>query len=214
MIWQKISFEFLGDRVKKRAILCLFLGLVVYPSIAEAQPKVYPHLQIFLVPSQPGERFPFITFWDGFHKLAAGPFPVKLLEREGLSVLLDFSYSKPNEEPPSAARLKIERSDNISSQGRGGLVLMDQLADLIADRGVSKMFPDGPFLVIGHKAPSQGILQLGNIMEEIQRKLLACDKEYRKELDAVLNSLREAPSYERVLKTVESIYPPCPLQRS
>lgn len=211
MIWQKLSF--LGNRVKKKAIFCSVLGLMADPSITEAQQKVYPHLQIFLVASQPGEKTSFITFWDGSHKLAAGPFPTKLLEGVGLNVLLDLSYSKPNEQLPSTARLKIARRDT-SAQGRDGMVLLDQPADLIADRGASKMFPDGPFLVIGHMAPSDGVLRAGNIMEEIQKKLLAYDKEYRKELDAVLDSLKEAPSYERVLKTVESIYPSCPLQRS
>lgn len=196
----------------KRAIFFLVLGLMAYPSITEAPRKMYPHLQIFLVPLQPRESSVFITFWDGSHKLAAGPFPVKLLERAGLSVLLDLSYSKPNEELPSAARLKIQRSDSTSPQDQAGLVLMDQLADLIADRGVSKLFPDGPFLVIGHKAPSGGVARLGNIMEEVQRKLLACDREYRQKLEAVLNSLKGTPSYGHVLKTVESTFPPCPLQ--
>ncbi len=129
-----------------------------------------------------------------------------------MNVQLDLSYSKPNEELPSAARLKIARRDT-SAQDREGMVVLDQPADLIADRGVSKMFPDGPFLVIGHKAHSEGVLQVGNVMGEIQRRLLACNKESRKELDAVLGSSKEAPSYERVLKTVESTFPPCPLQR-
>ena len=187
---------------------------MAHPSIAEGQGKTYPHLQIFLVPSQPGERFPFITFWDGSHKLTAGPFPIKLLERVGLSVLLDLSYSKPNEETPSAARLKIQRRDSTALQDQGSLVLLDQPADLIANRGVSKMFRDGPFLVVGHKAPSEGVLQMGNILEEIHRKLLACDREYRRELEAVLDSLKGAPSYGQVLKTVESTFPPCPFKRS
>ena len=196
----------------KKIAIFLILALISYPAVSKAQPRVYPHLQIFLVPSQPGERSPFITFWDGSHKLAAGPFPIKLLERVGLNVLLDVSYSKPNDELPSAARLKIARRDT-STQDREGMVLLDQRADLIADRGASKMFPDGPFLVIGHKAPSEGVLRVGNIMEEVQQKLLACDKQYRMELDAVLASLKGAPSYEHVVKTVESTFPPCPLQR-
>ena len=196
----------------KKIAIFLILALISYPAVSKAQPRVYPHLQIFLVPSQPGERSPFITFWDGSHKLAAGPFPIKLLERVGLNVLLDVSYSKPNDELPSAARLKIARRDT-STQDREGMVLLDQRADLIADRGASKMFPDGPFLVIGHKAPSEGVLRVGNIMEEVKQKLLACDKQYRMELDAVLASLKGAPSYEHVVKTVESTFPPCPLQR-
>jgi hypothetical protein len=185
---------------------------MVQPSITEAQGKAYPHLQIFLVPSEPEEKVSFITFWDGSHKLAAGPFPMKLLERAGLNILLDRSYSKPNEELPSAARLKIHRRDSTSLQNEAGLVLLDQPVDLIADRGVSKMFPDGPFLVIGHKELSEGILQLGNIMGAIQERLLACDKDYRHELEMALNSLRGTPSYDRALKTVESTFPPCPLQ--
>ena len=196
----------------KKIAIFLILALISYPAVSKAQPRVYPHLQIFLVPSQPGERSLFISFWDGSHKLAAGPFPIKLLERVGLNVLLDVSYSKPNDELPSAARLKIARRDT-STQDREGMVLLDQRADLIADRGASKMFPDGPFLVIGHKAPSEGVLQVGKILEEIQRSLLACDKQYRMELDAVLASLKGAPSYEHVVKTVESTFPPCPLQR-
>lgn len=184
--------------MKKRFLLWILFSLMAYPVISEAQMKAYPHLQIFLVPSQSEERIPFITFWDVSHKLAAGPFPIKLLERVGLNVLLDLSYSRPNKALPSAARLKIQRGDSTSVQEQTGSVLLDQPADLIADRGVSKMFPEGPFLVIGHKAPSEGILQLGEIMEEIQRKLLACDKKYRRELQAVLDSLKEAHFYEQV----------------
>jgi len=198
--------------MKKKAIFSLLLALIALPSTTEAQKKAYPHLQIFLIPSQPGERTPIVTFWDASHKLAAGPFPIKLLERVGLNVLLDLSYSKPNEEPPSAARLKIARRD-ASAQDREGVILIDQPADLIADRGASKMFPDGPFLVIGYKAPSEGVLRVGDTMGEIQRKLLACDKEYRQQLEAVLDSLKGASSYEHVLKTIESTFPPCPLQR-
>lgn len=198
--------------MKKKAIFSLLLALIADPSITEAQKKAYPHLQIFLVPSQSGEKTSFIAFWDDAHKLAAGPYPIKLLERGELKVQLDISYSKPNEELPSAARLKIQTRDSTSAQNEAGSVLLDQPADLIADRGVSKMFPDAPFLVIGHRAPSEGVLRVGNIMGEIQKKLLACNKEYRRELEAVLDSLKEAPAYERVLKAVESAFPPCPLQ--
>ena len=197
----------------KKIAIFLILALISYPAVSKAQPRVYPHLQIFLVPSQPGERSPFITFWDGSHKLAAGPFPIKLLEREGLSVLLDLSYSKPNEERPSAARLKIQRRDSASLQAQAGLVLLDQPADFIADRGVSKMFPGGPFLVIGHKAHSEGVLQVGTMMGEIQRRLLACDKESRQQLETALNTLKGMASYDHVSRTIESTFPPCPLQR-
>jgi hypothetical protein len=197
----------------KKIAIFLILALISYPTVSKAQPRVYPHLQIFLVPSQPGERSLFITFWDGSHKLAAGPFPIKLLERVGLNVLLDVSYSKPNDELPGTARLKIQTGKSSSLQDREDLVLLDQPADLIAARGASKMFPDGPFLVIGHKAPSDGVLRVGKIMEGIQKKLLACDKEHRKELDTVVDSLKGAPFYEHVVKTVESTFPPCSLQR-
>ena len=196
----------------KKIAIFLILALISYPAVSKAQPRAYPHLQIFLVPSPPGEKTPFITFWDSAHKLVAGPFPVSLLERAGLNVQLDLSYSKSNEKLPSAARLKIARRD-IFAQDREGMVLLDQRADLIADRGASKMFPDGPFLVIGHKAPSEGVLWVGYIMKEVQQKLLACDKQYRMELDAVLASLKGAPAYEHVVKTVESTFPPCPLRR-
>ncbi len=212
LIQWKISLGSLSNRVKKRAVLCLATGLMVYPSIAAAQEKAYPHLQIFLVSSAPASRMPLITFWDASHKLAAGPFPIKLLERMGLSVSLGLSYSKPNEELPSAARLKIQRRDSASLQGQAGLVLLDQPADFIADRGVSKMFPSAPFLVIGHEAPSDGILRVGNIMEEIQKKLLACDKDYRHELEIVLNSLKATSSYDHLSRIIHSRFPRCPLQ--
>lgn len=100
-----------------------------------------------------------------------------------------------------------------SLQDRGDLVVLDQSADLIADRGVSKMFPNRPFLVIGHSAPSEEVRRVGSIMREIQSRVLACDKEYRQELEAVLDSLKGASSYEHVLKTIESTFPPCPVQR-
>lgn len=213
LIRRTMSLRSLSNRVKKRAVLCLAIGLMAYPSVAGEQGKVYPHLQIFLVSSEPVSKIPFITFWDGSHKLAAGPFPIKLLERVGLSVLLDLSYSKPNEELPSAARLKIQRRDSASLQAQAGLVLLDQRADFIADRGVSKMFPDGPFLVIGHKARSEGVRQVGTMMGEIQRRLLACDKESRQQLETALNSLKGMASYDHVSRTIESTFPPCPLQR-
>jgi len=213
LIRRKISLGSLSNRVSKKVILCLVLGLMVHPSISEAQEKAYPHLQIFLVSSGPASRIPFVTFWDASHKLAAGPFPIKLLERVGLSVVLDLSYSKPNEERPSAARLKIQRRDGSSRQDQAGLVLLDQPADFIADRGVSKMFPGGPFLVIGHKAHSEGILQVGTMMGEIQRRLLACDKESRQQLETALNSLKGMSSYDHVSRISESTFSPCPLQR-
>lgn len=213
MIWRKMSLGSLGNRVKIIAVFCLAMGLMLYASIAGAQEKAYPHLQIFLVSSGPASRIPLITFWDVSHKLAAGPFPMKLLERVGLIVLLDLSYSKPNEERPSAARLKIQRRDSVSLQEQAGLVLLDQPADFIADRGVSKMFPGGPFLVIGHKAHSEGVLQVGTIMGEIQRRLLACEKESRQQLESVLNSLKGTSSFDHVSRTLASTFPPCPLQR-
>jgi len=207
-----MSLGSLGNRVKEKAILCLVLGLMAHPSISEAQEKVYPHLQIFLVASQTGSKTSFVTFWDGSHKLAAGPFPIKLLERVGLSVLLDLSYSKPNEERPSAARLKIQRRDSVSLQEQAGLVLLDQPADFIADRGISKMFPGAPFLVIGHEAPSDGVLTVGNIMEEIHKKLLACDKDYRHELEIVVSSLKGTSAYDHLSRIIHSRFPRCPLQ--
>jgi hypothetical protein len=206
--------EFLGNRVMKRFILCLLVGLIAHPSITEAQQKVYPHLQVFLVSSGAQADTRFIAFWEDGHKLAAGPFPAQLLELAGLKVALDLSYSKPNVALPRTARLKITRPEAPASQNQGASVVLDQMADLIVDRGVSKMFPDGPFLVIGHNALSEGVLMVGNIMGEIQKKLLACERESRQELGAVLNSLKGTPSYEQVLKTVESTFPPCPLQRS
>ena len=212
LIRRKISLGFLSNRAKKRAVFCLAMGLMLYPFIVGAQEKAYPHLQIFLLSSGPASRIAFITFWDGSHKLAAGPFPIKLLEREGLSVLLDLSYSKPNEERPSAARLKIQRRDSASLQDREGLVL-DQPADFIADRGVSKMFPNGPFLVVGHKAYSEGVLQVGTMMGEIQGRLLACDKDYRRELEMALKALKGMSSYDHVSRAIESTFAPCPRQR-
>jgi len=208
-----MSLGSLSNRVKKKVVFCLAMGLMLYPFIVGAQEKAYPHLQIFLLSSGPASTIPFITFWDGSHKLAAGPFPIKLLEREGLSVLLDLSYSKPNEERPSAARLKIQRRDSVSLQDQAGLVLLDQPADFIADRGISKMFPGGPFLVIGHKAHSEGVLQVGIMMGEIQRRLLVCDKESRQQLESVLNSLKGMSFYDHVSRTIESTFPPCSRQR-
>lgn len=199
-------------RMIKRLFGCLILSLsvLVSPSMGRAQQKVYPHLQIFLVSSERVSRIPLITFWDGSHKLAAGPFPIKLLEHMGLSVVLDLSYSKPNEGLPSAARLKIQRRDSVSVHEQPGLVLLDQPSDFIADRGISKMFPGGPFLVIGHEAPSEGVLRVGNIMEEIHKKLLACDKDYRHELEIVLNSLKGTSSYDHLSRIIHSRFPGCP----
>jgi len=105
--------------MKKRFFGCLILVLLVASSMSRGQEKIYPHLQIFLLPSQPGEKTSFITFWDAAHKLAAGPFPIKLLERVELSILLDVSYSKPDEALPSAARLKIQRRDNLFARPSG-----------------------------------------------------------------------------------------------
>jgi len=199
--------------MKKTAIFCLILGLMVHPSISEAQQKVYPHLQIFLASSEMGERTPFIAFWDDADQLGVVPFPVRLLELAGLNVLLDLSYLNPNEELPSSARLKITRREASSSQDREGPVVLNQTADLVAKRGASKMFPNRPFLVIGHRAPSEEVRRVGSIMREIQSRVLACDKEYRQELEAGLNSLKGTTAYDHVSQIIKSTFPPCPVQR-
>jgi len=209
LVHGRITLGSLIKPARQKAIFCLIVGLTVWPFVGEAQEKVFPHLQIFLVSSAPASRLPFIAFWGGAHKLQAGPFPLKLLERAGFNVSLDLTYPKTTDKLPSAARLKIQKHDNASPQEPTDLVVLDQPADFIAARGVSKMFPDGPFLVIGHEAPSERILRLGRIMGEIQEKLLACDKNYRGELETLLNALRGEASYKRVLKTVESNFPSC-----
>ena len=79
MRW-KVSFEFFCNRVSKKALFCLLLSLMAYPSLTEAQMKVFPHLQIFLVPSGTQGGTHFIAFWEEHDRLAAGPFPLRLLE--------------------------------------------------------------------------------------------------------------------------------------
>lgn len=103
----RFTVELLCNRVSKKAFFCLVLSLMAYPSFTEAQMKAYPHLQIFLVSSESARATPFIAFWNGTHQLVAGPFPLRLLERAPLDVSLNLSFSKPNEELPSGARLKI-----------------------------------------------------------------------------------------------------------
>ena len=199
--------------MKKTAIFCLISGLMSYPSLSEAQREAYPHLQLFLASSETGERTPFIVFWDDADKLGAAPFPVRLLELAGLNVLLDLSYSNPNEELPSSARLKITRPEVSPSQDREGTLVLDQTADLILKRGASKMFPSRHFLVIGHSAPSEEVRRVGSIMRDIQSRVLACDQEYRQALEAGLNALKGTTAYDHVSRIVESTFPPCPVQR-
>jgi hypothetical protein len=213
MIRWKISLGSFVNCVKERAVLCLGLALMIYPSTVGTQEKIHPHLQIFLVTPRSGENISFIAFWDGAHKLQSGPFPLKLMERAGFEVSLNLTYTKSTDKLPTSGRLKIQRRDNAPLPGPRESILLDQPVDFIADRGVSKMFPDGPFFVIGHKALSEGILQVGNMMGEIQRRLMACDKEYRQELETVLNSLMGTSSYDHVSRTIVSIFPRCPHQR-
>ena len=174
-----------------------------------AQREVHPHLQIFLVASETGERTPFIVFWGADHQLAAGPFPIRLLEPAGLNVFLGLSYAGLEEEVPSKARLRIKRSAASAPHGRNDPVELDQVADRIAGRRASKMFPDAPFIVIGHRAPSSGVLQVGNVMKEIQNKILACDKKYREPLETTLNSLKGSASYDHARRIMEPSFAPC-----
>jgi hypothetical protein len=198
--------------MKVQAICWLILGFLIYPPTGEAQREVYPHLQIFLIPSEAQGDTPFIAFWEEHDRLAAGPLPVRLLERAGFNVLLNLSYSKPDDEQPSSARLKITRLPASRPEDREGQVVLDETAELIGGRGVSKMFPNRPFLVIGHKVPSEGVLQAGNIMKETQRKLLACDRDYRQALEAALNSVKRMPADDHGFRLIESTFPPCPAQ--
>ena len=209
MRW-KVSFEFFCNRVSKKALFCLLLSLMAYPSLTEAQMKVFPHLQIFLVPSGTQGGTHFIAFWEEHDRLAAGPFPLRLLELAGLNVLLDLSYSKPNDEQPVSARLKITRPRVSTFGDSDSQVIMDQTADFIAGRGGSKMFPSRPFLVIGHISPSESVLAVGNVLKEIQKRLLACDQQYRQELDVGLNSAKRMSAYEHGIQLIESTFPPCP----
>ena len=198
--------------MKKILLGCLILALMLSPSGSHAQRKVYPHLQIFLVSPEAGGSTSFITFWDGAHQLAAGPFPIRLLELAGLLVSLDLSYPEPNKELPVTARLKITRRGSSSSQEPGHQVALDQVADRIAERGVSTIFPDAPFIVSGHSKLSDEVLRVGNVMLEIQAKILSCDKEHREMLEVTLDSMKGMASYDHALRVVESAFPPCSLQ--
>ncbi len=197
--------------MKKIVICCLILGLMGSPSRSQAQRKVYPHFQIFLVSSEMGGSTPFIAFWDDAHELAAGPFPIRLLELTGLLVSLDLSYLEPNSELPHTARLKITRPEASSSQAQEGPALLDKMAGRIVDRGVSKMFPDWPFLIVGHNEPSEGVLRVGELMRKIQSRILACDQKYVEVIEATQNLIKGAASYDHVLRVVELAFPPCPL---
>jgi len=126
-----------------------------------------------------------------------------------LDVLLELSYAGLKEEVPSKARLIIKRQTALTLQDRKGPEVLDQVADRIAGRRASKMFPDAPFIVIGHRAPSEGVLRVGNIMREIQNKILACDQNYRKALKTTLNSIKGTASYDDALRIMESSFPPC-----
>ncbi|MCH7569255.1 MAG: hypothetical protein IH919_01625, partial [Deltaproteobacteria bacterium] len=139
-----------------------------------------------------------------------GPITNGLLELAGLDVLLEQAYAGPKEKVPSKASLIVKRRTASTSQGHKDQVELDQVADRIAGRGVSSLFPDASFIVIGHRAPSEGVLQVGNIMREIQNKILACDQNYRKALKTTLNSIKETASYDDALRIMESSFPRCP----
>ncbi len=189
----------------------LILVLLVYPFKTQAQQRrIYPHLQIFLTSADPHGGASFIAFWGADRQLASGPFPIRLLELEGLDVFLDLSYTGPKEEVPSKARLRIKRRTASTPQDRKDAEVLDQAADWIADRRVSKMFPDAPFIVIGLKGPSEGIRSVGRTMKEIQKKILACDQMYRKALETTLNSIKGTDSYDDALRIMESSFPRCP----
>lgn len=183
---------------------------MAYPSISEAQMEAYPHVQIFPVLSGTQSDTHFIAFWEEHDRLAAGPFPLRLLELAGFNVLLDLSYSKPNDEQPVSARLKITRLRASTLRDGDSQVIMDQTADAIAGRGVSKMFPSRTFLVIGHLSPSESVLAVGNVMKEIQKRLLACDKQYRQELEAGLSAAKRTSADDHGTQLIESTFPPCP----
>ncbi len=196
--------------MKRIGLYCLVLAVILYSAPAHAQKKGYPHLQIFLTSADLNGGASFIAFWGADHQLAAGPFPIRLLELAGLDVLLDLSYAGPKEKVPCKARLRIKRSTASTLQDRKGPEVLDQVADRIVGRRASKMFPDAPFIVIGHRAPSEGVLRVGNIMREIQNKILACDQNYRKALKTTLNSIKGTASYDDALRIMESSFPPCP----
>ncbi len=195
--------------MKRIGLYCLVLAVIFYSTTAQAQKKAYPHLQIFLTSADLHRGASFIAYWGADHQLAAGPFPIRLLELAGLNVFLDLSYAGPKEEVPSKARLRIKRSTASDPQDRKDLAELDQVADRIAGRGVSRLFPDAPFIAIGHRAPSKGVLRVGNVMKEIQNKILACDKKYRELLETTSNSLKGSASYDHAQRIMESCFPPC-----
>ena len=196
--------------MKRIGLYCLVLAVILYSATAQARKKANPHLQIFLTSADQYRGASFIALWGADHQLAAGPFPIGLLELAGLDVLLELSYAEPNEKVPSKAKLIIKRRTALTLQDRKGPEVLDQVADRIAGRRASKMFPDAPFIVIGHRAPSEGVLRVGNIMREIQNKILACDQNYRKALKTTLNSIKGTASYDDALRIMESSFPPCP----
>ena len=175
--------------MKRIGLYCLVLAVIFYSAPTQAQKKTYPHLQIFLTSEDLHGGASFIAFWGADHQLAAGPFPIRLLELAGLDVFLDLSYEGPKEEVPSKARLRIKRSTASDPQDQKNPAELDQVADWIAGRGVSKMFPDAPFIVIGHKGPSEGVRSVGRTMKEIQNKIIACDQKYHEALETTLNSM-------------------------
>ncbi len=193
--------------MRKKLFGWLILVLIVYPFQTQAQRRVYPHLQIFLLSSERQGETSFIAYWQDMDQLEAGPFPIGLLELAGLDVFLDLSYAGQNEELPSKARLRIKRSSDSTLQDRKGPEVLDQAADWIADRRVSKMFPDAPFIVIGHKGPSEGVRSVGRTMKEIQNKIIACDQKYHDALETTLNSMKGTASYDYAAR----VYPSCPL---
>lgn len=196
--------------MKRIGLYCLVLAVILYSAPTHAQKKGYPHLQIFLTSADLNGGASFIAFWGADHQIAAGPFPIRLLELAGLNVFLDLSYAGPKEDVPSKARLILKRRTASTPQGHKDQVELDQVADRIAGRGVSSLFPDASFIVIGHHAPSKGVLRVGNVMREIQNKILDCDKKYRELLETTSNSLKGSASYDDALRIMESSFPRCP----
>ena len=197
--------------MKKILLGCLVFAMMVSPLSSQAQRRVHPHLQIFLPSSERQGGTSFIAFWQDTDQLSAGPFPTRLLELAELEVLLDLSYAGPKQGVPNKARLRIKRRTASTIQDGKDPGILDQVADWIAGRGVSRMFPDAPFIVIGLGGPSEGVRWVGRTMKEIQNKILACDQKYRKALETTLNSMKGTASYDPALRVVESAFPPCPL---
>ncbi len=195
--------------MKRIGLYCLVLAVMFYSAPAQARKKGYPHLQIFLTSADLNGGASFIAFWGADHKLAAGPFPIGLLELAGLDVLLDLVYADPKKEVPSKARLIIRRRTASAPQDHKNQAELVQVSDRIAGRGVSRMFPDAPFIVIGHRASSTGVVRVGIVMREIQNKILACDRKYQKAVEATLNSIKGTASYDDALRIMESSFPRC-----